>query len=105
MTKMIDMSRDPEQLSEMVSSYDPEYPIGFFLDPRMVKELGLEGKQPNDEINIAGSIRIKSITKTDDKTEMYVSVKALGVVGDGDKTPADKMSESYSGDDNGNGKD
>ena len=100
MTKMIDMSRDPEQLSEMVSSYDPEYPIGFFLDPRMVSELGLKDAQAGDEFKIVGTIKVKSLTKTTEKKELYVSVKELGIEGKAKETATDKMTQTY-GDENG----
>lgn len=99
--KMVDMSRDPEQLDIMASDYDPKYPLGFFLDPRMVEELGIRDMKAGDELKVQGVLRIKSRDETDNgddenKVEMYVNVKSLGVMGKDKESATEKMSETYS---------
>lgn len=96
--KSVDMSRDTDQLSEMVhNGYDSEYPVNFFLDPRMVEELGLSGTQPGAMVDIVAKVRVMSINKDDSKTEMNAAFVEMQVMDTEDKTPTDKMSESYDG--------
>lgn len=98
MVKMVDMSRDTDQLGEMIhNGYNPEYPVSFFLDPVMVKELGIEDVAPGEEIKIVGTIRINSVTKDDEKTEMHAAFTTMAAQGKADASATDKMSESYKG--------
>lgn len=95
MKNMVDMSRDTDQLSEMVhNGYDSEYPVNFFLDPRMVRELGLEGREPGEMIKIGGVVRIMSLNKDDEKTEMNAAFVEM-VVMDEQESSTKKMSEAY----------
>lgn len=103
-TKMIDMARDEDDSCCMsIGGYDNKYPIGFFLDPKTVKKLGIpDDVQPGQTIEVKAALKISSVTRREGKTEGYVCVTAMGIVQPDKKTPAAKMADSYNGDD-GNG--
>ena len=103
-TKMIDMARDEDDSCCMsIGGYDNKYPIGFFLDPKMVKKLGIpDDIQPGQVVEVQAALKFSSVTRREGKTEAYVCVTAMGIKQPDKKTPAAKMAESYSGDE-GNG--
>lgn len=94
MGKMVEMKRDMD-MCDTIGHYDSDYPIGFFLDPKMVKELGLMNAKAGDELPIKGTIKIKTTTEGEDTKELYVCLKEMAVDGGPSKTATEKMSETY----------
>lgn len=103
-TKMIDMAREEDDSCCMsIGGYDNKYPIGFFLDPKTVKKLGVpDDIQPGQTVEAHATLKISSVTRREGKTECYVCVTAMGLVQTDAKTPSAKMAESYK-EDEGNG--
>lgn len=79
--------------------FPSEYPVGFFLDPHMVKALGLEKAEPGQTYKIVGEITIKSVTRKEESTDLYACMTKAMIGGESktEDTPTakDKMAESY----------
>jgi len=99
-TKMIDMAREEDDsCCVSIGGYDREYPIGFFLDSKTVKKLGLPDTiEPSQMVNATVQLKISSVTKREDKTECYVCVTAMSIAKPDKKSMTSKMAESYSED-------
>lgn len=96
---MADMVELKRKDSGMCSPCDSEYPVGFFLDPHMVKALGLDKAEPGQTFKIVGEISVKSVTRREDSTDLYACLTKAMVGGESktedNPTAKDKMAEAY----------
>lgn len=96
MSDMVELKRKSDGYC---SPCEHEYPVGFFLDAHNVKALGLDKAEPGQTFKIVGEISVKSVTRTEEKTDLYVCMTKAMVGGESktEDTPTakDKMAASY----------
>ena len=93
---MVEM-KDASYGGSCVSSYDSNYTIGFFLSPKQVEALGISPDiQPDTMIKAVVNLRVASVTKRTDETELYATVCEMGIVKAEDKpSPKGMMEKAY----------
>ena len=96
-TKEVDMSYDSMNDAPVCCGlYDSKYPIGFFLNPKQVKALGIpETVEPGATMEIVATIKITSVTKREGQTECYACVTEMGIVSAAKTSPTAKMADAY----------
>jgi len=106
MTTKIDMSYNNSGSFPCCSPSDCHYPIGFFLSPKQIEQLGISDTvKPGDTMDVAATIKITSVTSKEKETELYAVVTEMGIVSKEKKakpTAGELMAGAYKGADDGN---
>lgn len=114
MADMVELKRDKDgPCCGIPCDFDDDYPVGFFLDPHMVKALGLNNVEPGQDFKISGVIHVKRVSKAEDskdgenKVDLYACLTKMTVMGKAEGqsiTNEQRMLKTYEGDANGDDK-